>query len=263
MEYQTFQDLGVKAKAPDGYKCIYLHPVFDCKHDFLRKARIVAGGNRTDPPTDSTYSSVVSLCGMWMDIFIGELNNLQVVSGDIGNAYLTAFTTEQVCSRAGHEFSCLGLEGHILIIVRALYGLKSSGARFHDLLADVLNDIGFDQCKAEPDIWLRDRVDHWEYVATYVDDLLYVGQAPYVFFQHIATLEFKLKGVGEPSHHLGGDFRRIESGNSRPVLTWGPTTFVIKMLLKYEHMFGEPVPKRSIHAPLEPGDHHESDLSPL
>jgi hypothetical protein len=47
------------------------------------------------------------------------------------------------------------------------------------------------------------------------------------------------------------------------MLTWGSHTFVKKMLIKYEKMFGEPVPKQEVHAPLEPGDHPELDESPL
>jgi len=35
------------------------------------------------------------------------------------------------------------------------------------------------------------------------------------------------------------------------------------MMQKYENMFGSPVPKREVHAPLEPGDHPELDESPL
>eukprot|EP00957_Ditylum_brightwellii_P023222 1752520-Ditylum_brightwellii.AAC.2 len=35
------------------------------------------------------------------------------------------------------------------------------------------------------------------------------------------------------------------------------------MLASYEQLFCEPVPKREVHAPLEPGGHPEIDDSPL
>eukprot|EP00957_Ditylum_brightwellii_P090978 6927290-Ditylum_brightwellii.AAC.1 len=35
------------------------------------------------------------------------------------------------------------------------------------------------------------------------------------------------------------------------------------MLAGYEELFGEPVPKREVHAPLEPGNHPEIDDTPL
>jgi hypothetical protein len=44
---------------------------------------------------------------------------------DIGNAYLEAKTTEKVCIKAGPEFG--ELQGNLLIIDKALYGLRLSG----------------------------------------------------------------------------------------------------------------------------------------
>jgi hypothetical protein len=48
------------SKKPVGYKEIKCHMIFDVKMDFTRKARFVAGGHKTDPPTSITYLSVVS-----------------------------------------------------------------------------------------------------------------------------------------------------------------------------------------------------------
>ena len=46
-----------------------------------------------------------------------------------------------------------------------------SGLRWHERFADVLRDMGFFLCRAEPDIWMRDCGDHYEYIAVYCDDL--------------------------------------------------------------------------------------------
>jgi hypothetical protein len=54
---------------------------------------------------------------------------------------------------AGPEFG--QLEGHYLIIVKALYGLCTSGLCWHECFADCLCNEGFSPCKAEPDIWMR------------------------------------------------------------------------------------------------------------
>jgi hypothetical protein len=87
-----------------------------------------------------------------MLVFLAELNDLQIWSTDIGNAYLEAEMKERVFFIAGSEFG--ELEGHTLIIFKALYGLRSSGARWHDRFADCLHDMGFSPSKAEPDIWM-------------------------------------------------------------------------------------------------------------
>ena len=72
------------------------------------------------------YSSVVSLHGLRILLFLAELNGLKVWGTDIGNAYLEALTSENVCIRAGPEFGALA--EHLLLIYQALYGLRSSGA---------------------------------------------------------------------------------------------------------------------------------------
>jgi len=58
-------------------------------------------------------------------IFIAEMNGLELYGADIGNAYLEAKTKEKVCFVAGKEFG--DYEGHLLLINKALYGLKTSG----------------------------------------------------------------------------------------------------------------------------------------
>jgi hypothetical protein len=71
-----------------------------------------------------------------------------------GNEYLDEKTKEKVYIVGGPEFG--SLEGHTLLVDKALlYGLRSSGLRWHEGLADVLRSIGFTQCKAEADIWMR------------------------------------------------------------------------------------------------------------
>jgi len=105
-------------------------------------------------------------------------NKIPVVMADIGNAYLNAPTSEKVHAIAGPEFG--QYEGCNLIIVRALYGLKSAGASWHAHLSDTLHGLGFVPSYADNDIWMRtaennDSQPYYEYVVVYVDDLLLVS----------------------------------------------------------------------------------------
>ncbi|KAG7344871.1 reverse transcriptase RNA-dependent DNA polymerase [Nitzschia inconspicua] len=175
-EYRTFKDIGKGKAPPPGYKKIRVHLVYACKHDGRRKARLVADGHLTDIPIDSVYSGVVSLRGLRMMIFLAELNNLSLWATDIGNAYLEAYTLEKFYITAGKEFG--DLEGHTLIVSKALYGLRSSGLRWHEKFADCLRDEGFQPSKGEPDIWMREKDGLYEYVAVYVDDLAFAMRDP-------------------------------------------------------------------------------------
>jgi hypothetical protein len=61
-----------------------------------------------------------------------ELNNLFIMVGDIFSAYLQFFTLEKVCLIAGPDFGPLA--GHLLTIMRGLYGLRTFVARWYDPL---------------------------------------------------------------------------------------------------------------------------------
>ena len=47
------------------------------------------------------------------------------------------------------------IENEILIIEKANYGSKSSGAAFRAFLEQTFNKIGFTASIADPDIWMR------------------------------------------------------------------------------------------------------------
>jgi hypothetical protein len=74
-----------------------------------------------------------------------------------------SFTKEKVYIIAGPKFG--DRQRHTLVIVKALYGLKSSGLRWRERFANVLKEMGFTSSRAEPDTWMRDRGDHYEYIA--------------------------------------------------------------------------------------------------
>ncbi|MEM7375757.1 MAG: reverse transcriptase domain-containing protein [Bacteroidota bacterium] len=163
---------------PSDSKLIPLRMIFAVKMDFTRKARLVAGGHMTDPPTSSTYSSVAARDSVRIIFLIAGHNKIPVTMADIGNAYLNAPTSERVHAVAGPEFG--QYEGCIVIIVRALYGLRSAGASWHSHLSDTLRSLKFASSNADHDVWMRAAVDrnsqpYYEYVVVYVDDLLIVS----------------------------------------------------------------------------------------
>ena len=198
-------------------------------------SRLVAGGHLTDTPTESVYSGVVSLRGVRIVIFLAELNELEVWQTDVGNAYLEANTKEKVYVIAGPEFGD-ELEGHLFVIVKALYGLKSSGLRWHERFAAVLDSMGFKPCIAEPDIWMRDQGDHYEYIAVYCDDLTIASRDPEAITDELTNIhKFKLKGSGELHYLLGCDYYR----DANNTLCAEPRKYIEKMDDTYFKLFGE------------------------
>ena len=255
-EYDTFIDKGKDYDPGKAWKRINVHMVYAVKHDGRHKARLVAGGHLTDTPIDSVYSSVVSLRGSRLLMFIAELNECEIWATDIGNAYLESYTKEKVYIIAGGEFG--EREGHTLIISKALYGLKSSGLRWHERFADVLYEMGFFPSKAEPDIWMRPKEDHYEYIGVYVDDLIIISKECKAIIDALeGPYKFKLKGTEPIKFYLGCNYYRDKDG----VLCYEPRQYIEKMLQNYERIYGE-LPKK-VQSPLEKGDHPELDTSDL
>jgi hypothetical protein len=87
--------------------------------------------------------------------------------GNSSSAYLEAYTKEKVSFIAGPKLG--PLKGHLLTIEKALYGLRSSGTRWHDHVTDTLHDMEYLTCKADPDVWLKHCKMHCENVCVYVD----------------------------------------------------------------------------------------------
>ena len=70
-----------------------------------------------------------------------------------------------------------------MLIFRALYGLKSSGAARHKMFADGMHSIGFVQSKVDPDVWMRPAAksngeQYYKYLLVYADDILSISEEP-------------------------------------------------------------------------------------
>lgn len=111
-----------------------------------------------------------------MVTFIAELNGLELEAADVGNAYLEGKTNEKVCFVAGPSFERYGLDGHLLAIDKTLYGLRNLGACYHAKWAESMKVLECSSSCADPDVWMRDRGDYYEFVVVYVDDLRYAGK---------------------------------------------------------------------------------------
>ena len=222
-EMQAFKLHEGKPEDLYGHKLISTHMIFDIKlgENFRRKARLVADGHKTDPPSSVTYSSVVSRDSVRLCLLIAALNDIDIKAADVENAYLLAPCREKICIIAGAEFG--ELKGRTLIVNKALYGLKSSGASFRSFLAQRLDEMNFKPSMADPDVWLRPAVkpdgeEYYEYILCYVDDLLSISlNADKVLKEVAAVLPLKKNKIAPPEFYLGA---RLERKNLNGKKVW-------------------------------------------
>ena len=148
----AFKTLNKGDEPPPGYQYIQCHMIFKIKLDgFRRKARLVGAGCMVkDTPAVFTYASVVSCDTVIIALTIADLNDLEVKASNVMNTFLTAPCAEKIWNTLGPDFG--DDVGKKAIIVRAMYGLKSSGASFGNHIADCMRLLGYEPCRAYPDL---------------------------------------------------------------------------------------------------------------
>lgn len=240
--------------------------------DFTKKARLVAGGHWTDPPTSFTYSSVVTRKSVRIAFTVAALNDLDVIMSDVGNAYLNAKTSEKVYGVAGVEFGDNDV-GKRCVTVRALYGLKSSGAawRVHFASND-WRDMGFQLSLADPDVWIRaatkaNGFEYYEYILVYVDDQLTISEhAKEIPQQLIMDYKYRLKDVGPPRKYLGAKVGKQTLSDGSLAWYMSAGEYLKKALPEIERKFGNIVNlfgKSLLDTPAPTDFHPELDQSAL
>ena len=102
------------------------HLIFNVKMDFTRKGQFVAGGHTTEDPLSIIYSSVVSRDSVLLAFTIADLNSVDVMSCDLENAYLNVMCREKISFKGTTK--CGEDKIKVLIVLKALYGLKYAGS---------------------------------------------------------------------------------------------------------------------------------------
>jgi hypothetical protein len=156
---------------------------------------------------------------------LAALNDLDLLAADVGNAYINADAREKVYFIAGDEFGIMN-KGKKVVIVKALYGLKSSGAAWRAHLAEVLNDSGYTSSLADPDVWYQaetkvDGFEYYAYVLIYVDDILVISHNAVSTMQALSKL-YRLKdGFAPPTLYLGATIKKCRLIGDEHAKHWG------------------------------------------
>jgi hypothetical protein len=87
--------------------------IFEVKQDCRQKACLVAGGHIVDPMGVNSRSTVVKGISVRLLDLMTHRENLPILCGDIGNAFITANCVEKIYAYAGPEFG--DREGSLLI----------------------------------------------------------------------------------------------------------------------------------------------------
>ena len=69
---------------------------------------------------------------------------------------------------------CGGDRDKVMVVVKALYGLKSLAKAWRNFFAKSLDDLGYKSCPADPDVYMKpeakaDGTTYYSYLLVYVD----------------------------------------------------------------------------------------------
>ena len=241
----AFKTLDDNDKIPPGNQWMQCHMIFTVKTDgFICTARLVAGGHMTDTPAVMTYASVVSRETVRIALSVTALNDLEVKTSDIQNAYLTAPCEEKIWTTLGPAFG--PDKGKQALIVHALYGLSSARASFGRHLADCMHALGYSSCKEDADLWYKpmtrpdDNVPYYAYVLLYVDNCMAISHDAASTLREIDKF-FPMKpgSIGDPDVYLGGKLRKIRLPNG--VFMWANSSskYVKEIVANVEKHIGQ------------------------
>ncbi|KAI2501802.1 Reverse transcriptase (RNA-dependent DNA polymerase) [Fragilaria crotonensis] len=211
-------------KAPVGYQKIDCHMIFDVKMTLER--RLACRRWPSDRTNERHHFCECCVTGQHSNcVSRGGAERFDVLSADISGAYLNANAAEKVYTIAGKEF-VLTMKV-VVVITRALYGLRSSGKAWRDHMAATLRDHGYTSCRADPDVWMRpktkvDGFHYWSYVLVYTDDILVVDHEPQTVMDYLAS-RYTLKpgSVKEPDTYLGAQISKFYiDGAPDPMNRW-------------------------------------------
>ena len=120
--------------------------------------------------------------------------------------------------------------------------IKSSGKKWAEVIHSILKDMKSTSSKADPCIWLRKapNIRCYEYIDVYLFDLCIAAESPNAVIDIFKTkYNFKVKGDGTLSYHLGSDYFEDQDGT----FVNKPRTYIDKLAETYKKLFNDEPPK--------------------
>ena len=120
----------------------------------------------------------------------------------------------------------------IAIVQKGLYGLKSSGNRWHSHFAKTILQMGFTPSRYDPDVWykLREDGEGYDYIATYVDDFLITAMDAWSYMRQWQTV-YTIKKPAHPEIYLGA----LYTGQPSQDWTISCKNYIKEAITRIEH----------------------------
>ena len=201
-EYSTFEAVP-EAEAEDFV--IPTHWVFTYKFDdegFLLKykARLVVRGDLQPKQDEETYAATLAARIFRFLIALAAYFNLEAKQFDVINAFTNAKIKKKIWVKfpPGKQRA-----GHILLLLRALYGLRVSLLLWYEHLCSTMQQLGLKPVLECACLFTNDRLIIFFYVNDIVVLFHPTHEQAYLDFRDSLIAHFKLRGMGDLKWFLG------------------------------------------------------------
>ncbi|XP_073816655.1 ecdysteroid phosphate phosphatase isoform X1 [Musca autumnalis] len=199
------------------------------------KARLVAQGFSQKPQIDytETYSPVIRMSAVRMLFAVAAQKGYLLNHIDIVSAYLNGELEEEVFMRQPQMFVDTNYPDRVCKLNKSLYGLKQAGRDWNKKLNDVLVNIGFERCKSDNCLYVKNKDQDLVLVAVYVDDLLLCCSSEEIMKGVVRELNKYVDAVdrGPAKYYLG---IQIERDGLRGKISIHQEKYVNELLEKWQ-----------------------------
>lgn len=170
--------------------CMWVYTYKLDRHGFFLKckARLVVRGDQQDVISEETYASTLAARSFRTLIAIAARFDLELVQYDAVNAFVNAPLERKIFMKPPPGSRN---PGKILLVSKALYGLRESPLLWQKELSGTLEGLGFKVVPHEPCCMIRDRI----IIFYYVDDIVLAFRKH--FAEDVTKLMHKLQ-----SHYM-------------------------------------------------------------
>jgi Reverse transcriptase (RNA-dependent DNA polymerase) len=212
-ELKAMQDRAVYEevnKTPTGHTPITSKWVLKRKRDqdgniTKYKARLVARGfNQIEGQNYAeTFAPTGSLISFRLIISLAQLYKLQIFHLDVETAFLYGKLDYEVYMRLPDSHQTVRL-------LKSIYGLKQAGYIWNQLLHQTLLQLGYNNCTADPCLYVKFKATSPSFLVTQVDDMGIATADKNEVTWLITELqkEFKVKFLGQLQHYNGMNITR-------------------------------------------------------
>lgn len=172
------------ADLPRNRRCVACKWVYSLKRDVSGrierfKARLVAKGCSQKFGVDyfETFSPVCRLESVRLILALAAEMQLYLHHMDVCTAYLNSELKDTVYMKQPQGFTDAANPDQVLLLRKAIYGLKQSGREWNSKLDGVLKDLGFKACNHEPCLYQQSGQGNLMLILVYVDDLILACQS--------------------------------------------------------------------------------------